>query len=103
MGRGLSAWIGVGLKKKEPLLTQPERRLKKKVRVTGVKKEKSETSSQIHHQMKTQQANHKGLWMSTTHLKLISKTSYMANRPQKTLHEGEVETSDLHRNVWTTP
>ena len=104
MGRGLGAWIGVGPgKNQEPLLNQPERRLRKKVSVTGVKKEKSENSSQIHLQMKMLQANRKGLWMSTTHLKLISKTSYMANRPQRTLHEDEMETSELHRKVWTTP
>ena len=31
------------------------------------------------------------------------KVNYMANRPQKTLHENEMETSELHRSVWTTP
>ena len=51
---------------------------------------------------RTQRTNHKGLWISMIHLKLISE-EYLANRPQKALHEDEMETSELHRNVWTTP
>ena len=31
------------------------------------------------------------------------KVNHMANRPQKALHEDEMETSELHRSVWTTP
>ena len=31
------------------------------------------------------------------------ETDYMANRPQKALHDDEVETSELHRSTRTTP
>ena len=31
------------------------------------------------------------------------KVNHMANRPQKALHDDEMETSELHRSVWTTP
>ena len=41
--------------------------------------------------------------MSATYLKFIPKMNYMANRPQRVLHEDEMETSELHSSVQTTP
>ena len=100
MGRGLGAWIGVG----------PENKNKTQTMTIGEgsahrphEGRRLKNSSQIHRQMESATNWSQRTVNAGNTSQCHRKMNYKVTRPQRALHEDEVETSESYRGVRTTP